>query len=87
MLAIAASTLAIISCGPELMDRERIPNLSWCNGGTGIASAWEARPDRVFAMMACEASFPSFWVSYGHPEEHFYKSFETLEDWSDFAER
>lgn len=89
ILAHAAAILSVISshCGEMVMDRERLPNLSWCKGGTGIASAWMPREDRVFALMVCETSFPTLYAAYGGHDMHLYKEFETLEEWSDFAER
>ena len=89
LLTAAASVLSLVAqhCGETLMDRERVNNLMWCYGGTGLASAWNPREDRVFTMLACESSFPQYFAAYGGPDVHLYKDFETLEDWSDFAER
>ncbi len=59
-----------------------VPNLAWCKGD-GLAAVWR-QDETVVALVECvdPNAFPRYFLG---DEERNFRSFETFNEWTEFA--
>ena len=79
----ALAFLSSLVCGSLIVSPRVIPNLAWCKG-EGLAAVWQQEEGRAVALVECvnENTFPRYYVG---DEYRQFRSFETQNEWVEFA--